>query len=221
MEMITFKNFTVKYGDKTVFDGFNLDVSLSENTAVLGESGSGKTTLLNAIAGLVPFSGEVSGVPQKISAAFQEDRLVPCLTVRENLALATGEEGIDYDLESFALSDKAQSYPSRLSGGEKRRVALLRAYRFNAPLYILDEPFNSLDLKLKIRLEELFKKRVKDNSAALLFVTHDIKEAVSLADRIIVVSGDGGVCKIVADVKSVNEKTEEYLFGLLSGKIKA
>lgn len=219
--MITFKNFTVKYGDKTVFDGFNLDVSLSENTAVLGESGSGKTTLLNAIAGLVPFSGEVSGVPQKISAAFQEDRLVPCLTVRENLALATGEEGIDYDLESFALSDKAQSYPSRLSGGEKRRVALLRAYRFNAPLYILDEPFNSLDLKLKIRLEELFKKRVKDNSAALLFVTHDIKEAVSLADRIIVVSGDGGVCKIVADVKSVNEKTEEYLFGLLSGKLKA
>lgn len=221
MEMITFKNFTVKYGDKTVFDGFNLDVSLSENTAVLGESGSGKTTLLNAIAGLVPFSGEVSGVPQKISAAFQENRLVPCLTVKENLALATGEEGIDYDLESFALSDKAQSYPSRLSGGEKRRVALLRAYRFNAPLYILDEPFNSLDLKLKIRLEELFKKRVKDNSAALLFVTHDIKEAVSLADRIIVVSGDGGVCKIVADVKSVNEKTEEYLFGLLSGKIKA
>lgn len=219
--MITFKNFTVKYGDKTVFDGFNLDVSLSENTAVLGESGSGKTTLLNAIAGLVPFSGEVSGVPQKISAAFQEDRLVPCLTVRENLALATGEEGIDYDLESFALSDKAQSYPSRLSGGEKRRVALLRAYRFNAPLYILDEPFNSLDLKLKIRLEELFKKRIIDNSAALLFVTHDIKEAVSLADRIIVVSGDGGVCKIVADVKSVNEKTEEYLFGLLSGKIKA
>lgn len=221
MEMITFKNFTVKYGDKTVFDGFNLDVSLSENTAVLGESGSGKTTLLNAIAGLVPFSGEVSGVPQKISAAFQEDRLVPCLTVRENLALATGEEGIDYDLESFALSDKAQSYPSRLSGGEKRRVALLRAYRFNAPLYILDEPFNSLDLKLKIRLEELFKKRIIDNSAALLFVTHDIKEAVSLADRIIVVSGDGGVCKIVADVKSVNEKTEEYLFGLLSGKLKA
>ncbi|HCH74967.1 MAG TPA: sulfonate ABC transporter ATP-binding protein [Clostridiales bacterium] len=221
MEMITFKNFTVKYGDKTVFDGFNLDVSLSENTAVLGESGSGKTTLLNAIAGLVPFSGEVSGVPQRISAAFQENRLVPCLTVKENLALATGEEGIDYDLESFALSDKAQSYPSRLSGGEKRRVALLRAYRFNAPLYILDEPFNSLDLKLKIRLEELFKKRVKDNSAALLFVTHDIKEAVSLADRIIVVSGDCGVCKIVADVKSVNEKTEEYLFGLLSGKIKA
>lgn len=221
MEMITFKNFTVKYGDKTVFDGFNLDVSLSGNTAVLGESGSGKTTLLNAIAGLVPFSGEVSGVPQKISAAFQENRLVPCLTVKENLALATGEEGIDYDLESFALSDKAQSYPSRLSGGEKRRVALLRAYRFNAPLYILDEPFNSLDLKLKIRLEELFKKRVKDNSAALLFVTHDIKEAVSLADRIIVVSGDGGVCKIVADVKSVNEKTEEYLFGLLSGKLKA
>ena len=221
MEMITFKNFTVKYGDKTVFDGFNLDVSLSGNTAVLGESGSGKTTLLNAIAGLVPFSGEVSGVPQKISAAFQENRLVPCLTVKENLALATGEEGIDYDLESFALSDKAQSYPSRLSGGEKRRVALLRAYRFNAPLYILDEPFNSLDLKLKIRLEELFKKCVKDNSAALLFVTHDIKEAVSLADRIIVVSGDGGVCKIVADVKSVNEKTEEYLFGLLSGKIKA
>ncbi len=219
--MITFKNFTVKYGDKTVFDGFNLDVSLSGNTAVLGESGSGKTTLLNAIAGLVPFSGEVSGVPQKISAAFQENRLVPCLTVKENLALATGEEGIDYDLESFALSDKAQSYPSRLSGGEKRRVALLRAYRFNAPLYILDEPFNSLDLKLKIRLEELFKKRVKDNSAALLFVTHDIKEAVSLADRIIVVSGDGGVCKIVADVKSVNEKTEEYLFGLLSGKLKA
>ena len=219
--MITFKNFTVKYGDKTVFDGFNLDVSLSENTAVLGESGSGKTTLLNAIAGLVPFSGEVSGVPQRISAAFQENRLVPCLTVKENLALATGEEGIDYDLESFALSDKAQSYPSRLSGGEKRRVALLRAYRFNAPLYILDEPFNSLDLKLKIRLEELFKKRVKDNSAALLFVTHDIKEAVSLADRIIVVSGDCGVCKIVADVKSVNEKTEEYLFGLLSGKIKA
>lgn len=221
MEMITFKNLTVKYGDKTVFDGFNLDVSLSGNTAVLGESGSGKTTLLNAIAGLVPFSGEVSGVPQKISAAFQENRLVPCLTVKENLALATGEEGIDYDLESFALSDKAQSYPSRLSGGEKRRVALLRAYRFNAPLYILDEPFNSLDLKLKIRLEELFKKRVKDNSAALLFVTHDIKEAVSLADRIIVVSGDGGACKIVADVKSVNEKTEEYLFGLLSGKIKA
>lgn len=221
MEMITFKNFTVKYGDKTVFDGFNLDVSLFENTAVLGESGSGKTTLLNAIAGLVPFSGEVSGVPQKISAAFQENRLVPCLTVKENLALATGEEGIDYDLESFALSDKAQSYPSRLSGGEKRRVALLRAYRFNAPLDILDEPFNSLDLKLKIRLEELFKKRVKDNSSALLFVTHDIKEAVSLADRIIVVSGDGGVCKIVADVKGVNEKTEEYLFGLLSGKIKA
>lgn len=221
MEVITFKNFGVKYGDKAVFDGFDLSVSLSENTAILGESGSGKTTLLNAIAGLLPFSGEVSGVPQKISAAFQEDRLVPCLTVKENLALTTGEDGLEYDLESFSLSDKAQSYPSRLSGGEKRRVALLRAYRFNAPLYVLDEPFNSLDLKLKIRLGELFKKRAENNSAALLFVTHDIKEAVSLADRIIVVSGESGVCKIVADVKSVNEKTEEYLFGLLSGKIKA
>lgn len=221
MEMIFFKNFGVKYGDKTIFEGFNINVSLSENTAVLGESGSGKTTLLNAIAGLVPYTGIVSGVPQKISATFQEDRLVPCLTVRENVALVAGEDGIDADLKSFSIEGKAREYPSRLSGGERRRVALLRAYRFGAPLYILDEPFNSLDLKLKIRLGNLFKKRVSDTAAALIFVTHDIKEAVSLADRIIVVSGESGVCEVVADVKSVNEKTEEYLFGLMSGKIKA
>ena len=186
------KNICKSYGQLNVFENFSLEIEMGEILCVLGESGGGKTTLLNILAGLTNFSGETEQTPEKISYIFQEARLLPHLTARENIAFVGGEkERVEELLEKTELKDKADRRPSELSGGEKQRVAFARAFLVDFELLLMDEPFSSLDTGLKIRLMKAFAElwKEKKQTASAVFVTHDIEEALMLADRVVVLKG--------------------------------
>lgn len=200
--MIEIKNLTKKYGNLTVYENFNLSIEEGGVTCVLGESGSGKTTLLNCIARIADFQGEIPKL--KCSFVFQTPRLVPNLTVYGNLALICNDSlKINEILNEVGLSEKADCYPAHLSGGQAQRVSLARAFLYGGEIMLLDEPFSSLDLKLKYKLYALFSKLRKERGLTALFVTHDIDEALELADRIIVIKNGDSVLDERIDDKPV------------------
>lgn len=208
--MIKIENLTKKYGDKKIFENFSLEIEKGKTTCVLGESGCGKTTLLNVLSRLTEFEGQVDEV--NCSLVFQTPNLFPNLTARQNLLLVSSDtDEIDALAKELMVEDKLSSYPKHLSGGEAQRIALIRALIFNADLLLMDEPFSSLDLRIKFHAIEVLKKRFKAQKKTVLMVTHDIKEAVEMADRIIVLMGG----KVVYDNKNVTKKTENELFDLL------
>lgn len=174
------------YGEKCVFDQFAFDFAEGEITCILGESGVGKTTLLKAIAGLIPIEGEIE---RKQSAfVFQEDRLLPHLTAEENLLYIGGTaEQIRTAEEKCRLQGKEHRLASTLSGGEKQRVALARAFCSGAPVWLLDEPFSSLDTPLKIKIWQDFATLWAEKRPTALLVTHDLEEAWALGHRIILI----------------------------------
>jgi len=197
------KNLTKRYGSLTVYENFNLELKEGEVTCVLGESGCGKTTLLNCIAGLIDYDGEITKA--KCSYIFQTPRLVPNLTVGGNLKLiCKDEKAVDDALEKVRLSDKKNAYPIALSGGQAQRASIARAFLFGGEVILMDEPFSSLDLKLKKEISELFLQIQRESGRTALFVTHDVDEALNLADRIIVLK-DGA---IVYDAPVRGEKDE-------------
>lgn len=208
MAMINICGLTVSYGEKKVLDNLNLDIQKNKITAILGESGSGKTTLLNAVAGIVPFGGEIKKDSERLSVVFQKDRLIKNLTVKENLQLFCGDINVEETLYSVGMSGCEDLYVKSLSAGMSRRVAILRALFYPSDILLLDEPFINLDLALKFSLMEKIKSQ-KDKT--VLFITHDVKEAAFFADRVVVLANG----KIVKDIKNVNEKTEQELFGLM------
>lgn len=195
--MISIRNFSKRYKNLTVYENFNLDVNEGEITCVLGESGCGKTTLLNAVAGLIDYDGEIT--KKSVSYVFQTPRLIPNLTVEDNLKfIGAQSDWAAHMLERVGLTNKKSEYPAFLSGGEAQRVSLARAFLKKADLLLMDEPFSSLDLKTKISIMELFKELQNEEGKSVLFVTHDIDEALFLADRIILLN-DG---KILNDLQN-------------------
>ena len=208
--MIKIEKLFKSYSKTPLFSDFSLDIEKGKITCILGESGSGKTTLLNIISGLVPFEGEVSKV--KCSYVFQKPNLFPSMTVKDNLLIVNPSlEEVLNVAKRFGLEDKLNSYPKHLSGGQAQRVALARGLLYNAELLLLDEPFSNLDVGLKFNLlQEIKDDHAKKNNTVLM-VTHDIKEAVFLADRILVLSNG----KVVYEENCVNENTEEKIFGIM------
>jgi ABC-type nitrate/sulfonate/bicarbonate transport system ATPase subunit len=177
----------------------NLDFSLEsgEFVCLVGPSGCGKTTLLNIIADLDrDYEGEITlsdqHVQPKIGYVFQNPRLLPWRTVRENIELAmTGEQsspGVDALLEAMQLSGSQHVYPERLSLGMSRRAAIIRAFAIDPELLLMDEPFVSLDTPTARQVRELLVKLWQQRPHTVLFVTHDLREAIALADRIIFLS---------------------------------
>lgn len=201
-----------KYGDKTVYKNFLLSVAEGKITCVLGESGSGKTTLLNCIAGLCGYVGEIPKV--KCSYVFQTPRLVPNLTVYQNLFLVCkNQERICEILRELRIDDKKDAYPKTLSGGQSQRVALARALVYGGEIMLLDEPFSSLDLKLKLEISALFKKLQCEKNLTAIFVTHDVDEALDLGDEIVVLRGGEIILKQEKSALS-REKLVSALIGV-------
>lgn len=187
--MLKFKNITKHYQDQTVFENFTLEIPDCQITCLLGASGVGKTTLLKMISGLEPFQGQIENAPKKVSYIFQEDRLLPNLTVQENLRFVCpniSEERFTEVMTLLEIEDKAHRYPPQLSGGEAKRVSIARAFLYDGDVFLMDEPFSSLDLSLKLRLIESFSKIWSLNQKTVLLVTHDLDEALLLGHQIII-----------------------------------
>lgn len=212
---MTIKNLTKRYGNVTVYENFNLEIEEGKITCILGESGCGKTTLLNCIARLTGFEGEIPEV--KCSYIFQTPRLVPNLTVEGNLKLICKDvvavEGI---LEKVRLSDKRNAYPVSLSGGQAQRVSIARAFLYGGEIILLDEPFNSLDLKLKGEISALFKEVQSEFNRTALFVTHDIDEALNIAHRIIIINGGKPSLDISTEGGGKDELRKRLLTALIA-----
>ena len=202
------KNVQKAYGAQTVLDGLSLEIADGEITCVLGRSGAGKTTLLNLLAGRVEFFGEVDSLPERVGYVFQENRLIPRLTLRENLQYVGGRDAlIDKLLPECGLESLAERRAEKLSGGEKRRAAVLRAFCVDADVILLDEPFSALDTVTKEAMMRLTHRLLRAGKKTAVFVTHDVDEALAIADKIAVL--DGG--KIALEVRlPASEGLREY-----------
>jgi sulfonate transport system ATP-binding protein len=179
-----------RYGTRVVIDALDLDIHQGEFVALLGESGCGKTTLLRALAGLdQPDAGQIRA-PARPSVVFQEHRLLPWATLWENVALGhettIGRAGAAQALNEVGLSGREDDWPRNLSGGQAQRVALARALVRDPALLLLDEPFAALDALTRIKMHGLVKDLVARHQPGVLIVTHDVDEALALADRILV-----------------------------------
>ena len=190
--MLKLQNVSFSYGKKKVLDRLSLNVDDSEILAIMGPSGCGKSTLLNLIAGLCRASdGHVLTDAKKISYAFQEPRLFPWMSVADNLFAVlpmrdeTTEQTVMRALETVGLSDCADLYPSELSGGMKSRVSLARALVHGGDLFLLDEPFATLDEALREELATALRKEFKSRAATVILVTHNRSDALAMADRIV------------------------------------
>ena len=182
------------FGDNVVLHDLDLDIAPGELVALLGRSGSGKSTLLRTLAGLDPVQRGTAEVRGTVSVAFQEPRLLPWKRVRDNVALAL-HDGSKADrraracdaLDEVRLQDKHDVWPVTLSGGQAQRASLARAL-VNAPgLLLLDEPFSALDALTRIEMHELVLNLWREHRPAVLLVTHDVDEALKLADRVLVI----------------------------------
>jgi len=179
-----------RFGDRTVLDGVDLRIERGEFVALLGRSGSGKSTLLRALAGLEPISGGELEVPGTVSVAFQEPRLVPWKRVAANVALGLDvpdpRKAAEEALAEVGLRGHRDAWPLTLSGGEAQRVSLARALVRNPSLLLLDEPFSALDALTRINVHRLVLDLWERHRPGVLLVTHDVDEALLLADRVLV-----------------------------------
>ena len=173
-----------------MLDGLDLDIGPGEFVALLGRSGSGKSTLLRILAGLDPEAEGDVVVPAERSVVFQEPRLLPWKRVIDNVAIGLKDSAKRLRaadaLDEVGLADHGRSWPLTLSGGEAQRVALARALVRQPDLVLLDEPFGALDALTRIRMHALVQELIRKHSPAVLLVTHDVDEAIVLADRILV-----------------------------------
>lgn len=191
------KRYRTESGERIVFDNFSAEFKDGKVTAVMGSSGIGKTTLLNCIAKLTDYDGEIAGVGSS-AYVFQEDRLIPDKTVYDNIDFVMQTEDADERkkriknaLSVTELLSEAFRYPSELSGGQRKRVSLARAFASGRDLMLLDEPLSSLDIGLKFRIFDVMKKVFKSDSKTVIMVTHDVDEALTLADEIVIIEKGG------------------------------
>jgi len=184
-------------------DGLSLDIAPGEFVAIVGPSGCGKSTILKVVADLLAPSGGTVSVTAaddprpRVGFMFQSDALLPWRTATQNVELAVRLAGDDPRsagatarqlIDDLGLSDAADKYPSQLSGGMRKRVALARTIAYRPSVFLMDEPFGALDAQTRIRVGD-FCLRIFDRlKQTVLFVTHDIDEAVALADRVVVLS---------------------------------
>ncbi|MDB5570502.1 MAG: transporter ATP-binding protein [Hyphomicrobiales bacterium] len=211
---LSIRGLTVVFsGDVTAIDNLSLDIQEGEFVAIVGPSGCGKSTLLKVVSGLVPArSGEVrvggpaaAGGKPKIGFMFQRDTLLPWATVTSNIAVGCELSGLpkEQHAERIAslialvrLQGYEDRYPAALSGGMRQRVSLARLLAFEPDMFLMDEPFGALDYQTKIIMGRELLRIWEASRRSIVFVTHDIEEAVALADRVIVMSARPG--RIVA-----------------------
>jgi sulfonate transport system ATP-binding protein len=195
---------TRAFGERRILDDLDLEIAPGEFVALIGRSGSGKSTLLRALAGLDrDLAGELT-VNGTVAVAFQEPRLLPWKRVWANVCLGLRADdprsAADAALAEVDLAERAGAWPLTLSGGEAQRASLARALVREPTLLLLDEPFSALDALTRIAMHRLVLRLWAHHGPAVLLVTHDVDEAIALADRVLVLSGGqiGLACRVEA-----------------------
>jgi sulfonate transport system ATP-binding protein len=211
------------FDGREVLAGLDLEIAPGEFVALLGRSGSGKSTLLRALAGLDPDYGGSVRVPSRRAVVFQEPRLQPWKRVVDNVSIGLPRKGsralARQALAEVGLSGHERAWPVTLSGGEAQRVALARALVREPDLLLLDEPFSALDALTRIRMHALLRQLCARHQPAVLLVTHDVDEAITLADRITVLSPDGRLGEDVPVRLPAPRQRETPEFGALRGRL--
>jgi ABC-type nitrate/sulfonate/bicarbonate transport system ATPase subunit len=230
---ICISDITFAYSkDKSVLSGINISIPKGETLAIVGASGCGKSTLLRLISGILPknqsdtFTGKISIdglIPNeyikkgKLAFMFQEATLMPNLTVRENIALplkikgSFSYESVDSLIQTVGLTEYSDYLPKQLSGGMKTRVALARSFVTNPELLLLDEPFSALDIAWKSKLYIELEKLREQYNTTVVIVTHDVQEALLLANNISVFSKNGTILSShnIKSNKTISERVND------------
>lgn len=190
--MLQVKNIRVHFGDLPVLDDISFSVGESEIVAIMGPSGCGKSTLFHIIAGMEHrFEGEVKARKDSMSFVFQDDRLLPWRTVWENIALVRDKEdeaAIRKLISDVGLEGFEKYRPEQLSGGMKKRCSLARAFYYKNDILLMDEPFQGLDYFLRQEMFRMVEKLWNEYRQTILFITHEMDDAFTIAQRIIVCS---------------------------------
>lgn len=224
------------FDDKPLFDAVSLSIHHGKTVAIVGASGVGKTTLFNIASGLItPQSGQVlidgkdcTGQAGGVGYMLQKDLLLPFKSVYDNIALPLTLQNLPKSaidakimplLATFGLEQLYHKYPSQLSGGQRQRVALLRTYLSNDTLMLLDEPFSALDFVTKNQMYAWFRKFQQDNQLTCLIITHDIDEAIYLANDIYVLKGTPATLSSPFAIDKSDEFTQSRDYLVLKQKI--
>ena len=222
-KIIRLENINKKYDETIIFNDFKIDFYENKVNCILGKSGCGKTTLLNIISGVIKNDkNNFKGIENlSISYIFQDDRLIDWLTVEDNIKLVVKKHYSEKEMNDLCekylklvgIYEYKDYYPQRLSGGMRQRVNIARAFIYPSKVIIMDEPFKSIDIKNKLMIMNNFKDILKEDNRTVLFVTHDIDEALYLGDSAFVL-GDRPVRikRVFDDIKNVDkEKISEYI----------
>jgi NitT/TauT family transport system ATP-binding protein len=228
-DAVTIRDLRIVYStqrqETLAVDGASLSVGEGEFVALVGPSGCGKSTILKVVAGLIAASAgtvlvgdePVHGVPDGVGMVFQNDALLPWKSVRDNVRLPLALRGLagrEQDAEIARLLELVQLtgfedfYPRALSGGMRKRVALARTLAYDPRLFLMDEPFGPLDAQTRILIGREFLAIWERLGKSVLFVTHDVEEAIALADRVLVMSPRPG--RIVAEFQVDMPRPRDY-----------
>ncbi|WP_082306885.1 ATP-binding cassette domain-containing protein [Bacillus sp. FJAT-27245] len=192
------KGVKKQYGPRIVLDGIDFSAAPGEFISIVGKSGCGKSTLLRLIAGLegqhqgrIYIKGEeLKGLNPHARIMFQDGRLLPWKSVLKNIGLGLNGEWLDnalLALRNVGLEDRSKDWPSKLSGGQKQRVALARALVHEPDILLLDEPLGALDALTRIEMQDLIERIWREKGFTAILVTHDVEEAVAIADRVVLI----------------------------------
>jgi sulfonate transport system ATP-binding protein len=223
--VVRVENLSLNYGDVAVLKNLNLEIGPGEFVAILGRSGSGKTTLLRVLAGLETAAAGNVNIPIQSAVVFQEPRLLPWKPVWENVALglhANARNRAREALHEVSLSHRENAWPLTLSGGEAQRAGLARALVREPHFLLLDEPFAAIDALTRLKMHDLVLELWQTHRPSVLLVTHDVDEALLLADRAVVLDGGRLVAQLVVEAprprdpgSSAFSRQRRELLGLL------
>ncbi len=220
------KSYVARGREVLALDRVDLDIAPGEFVAFVGPSGCGKSTLMNMIAGILPIEEgrilhdgrPVAGINRAVGYMTQQDSVLPWRTVQQNVDLPLSLHGIPRAeratrvaamLEQVGLSGFAKSFPAELSGGMRKRVALAQLLAYGPNTLLMDEPFGALDAQLKLLMQEQLLRIWAERKQTVVFVTHDLAEAITLAQRVVVFSGRPGRIK---QIETINLPAERDVF---------